>query len=127
SGELLLALGRSAEAADHFALARHQAAALARDGVRQEPVLGPLEADHGDPAEAVRLLTDEHRRHPGPAASGALGWALHRAGRSAEALPRLRAAVKDGPNTALAAYRLGMVHLTLGEPGPARRPVGRAP
>ncbi|WP_440572319.1 tetratricopeptide repeat protein [Streptomyces sp. KR2] len=126
SGELLLALGRSAEAADHFALARHQAAALARDGVRQEPVLGRLEADHGDPAEAVRLLTEEHRRHPGPAASGALGWALHKAGRSAEALPRLRAAVKDGPNTARPAYHLGMVHLALGERGAARRQLTRA-
>ncbi|PBO25551.1 hypothetical protein CLM85_03660 [Streptomyces albidoflavus] len=126
SGELLLALGRSAEAADHFALARHQAAALARDGVRQGPVLGRLEADHGDPAEAVRLLTEEHRRHPGPAASGALGWALLKAGRSAEALPRLRAAVKDGPNTARPAYHLGMAHLALGERGAARRQLTRA-
>ncbi|WTD05075.1 tetratricopeptide repeat protein [Streptomyces albidoflavus] len=126
SGELLLALGRSGEAADHFALARHQAAALARDGVRQEQVLGRLEADHGDPAEAVRLLADEHRRHPGPAASGALGWALHKAGRSAEALPRLRAAVKDGPNTAQPAYHLGMAHLALGERGAARRQLTRA-
>ncbi|PKR43230.1 hypothetical protein CWE27_21735 [Streptomyces sp. EAG2] len=126
SGELLLALGRSGEAADHFALARHQAAALARDGVRPEQVLGRLEADHGDPAEAVRLLADEHRRHPGPAASGALGWALHKAGRSAEALPRLRAAVKDGPNTAQPAYHLGMVHLALGERGAARRQLTRA-
>ncbi|MFD4986241.1 tetratricopeptide repeat protein [Streptomyces sp. NPDC058374] len=126
SGELLLALGRSGEAADHFSLARDQVAALARDGVRQEPLLGRLEADHGDPAEAVRLLTAEHRRHPGPAASDALGWALHRAGRSREALPRLRAAVKDGPNTALPAYHLGMAHLALGERGAARRQLERA-
>ncbi|MFC7470516.1 hypothetical protein ACFQVA_27615 [Actinomadura keratinilytica] len=34
--------------------------------------------------------------------------------------------MKDGPNTALPAYRLGMVHLALGEPGAARRQLARA-
>lgn len=126
SGELLTALGRTGEAADHFALARDQSAALARDDVRQEALLGRLAADHGDPAEAVRLLTVEQRRHPSPAAADALGWALHRAGRSREALVWLRAAVKDGPNTAPPAYHLGMAQLALGERDAARRQLARA-
>jgi tetratricopeptide (TPR) repeat protein len=84
-----------------------------------------FEADHGDPASAVRRLRAEWRRQPGIAVADALGWALHRAGEDEEAL---RYAVRatdavhgGGVRSALYAFHRGMIERELERDGPARR------
>ena len=49
-------------------------------------------ADHGDPAEAVRLAEAEWSRRQSIFSAEALAWALHAAGRDAEALPLIEQA-----------------------------------
>ncbi|MER5864969.1 tetratricopeptide repeat protein [Kitasatospora sp. NPDC002040] len=74
-------------------------------------------ADHGDAAQAVRLLTEEWGRRRSVLVAEELGWALHRAGRDGEALPHARFAVESGSGSALSRYRLGAVEHALGLPG----------
>ncbi|MCX4689679.1 tetratricopeptide repeat protein [Kitasatospora purpeofusca] len=112
--ESLLAAGHEAEAAAQFTV-------LAAE-VRL--ATGPLDlqlarylADHGDPAEAVRLLTEEWQRRRSPLVAEELAWALHRAGRDGEALPHARFAAAPGGAGALGAYRNGVIEHALGLPG----------
>ncbi|WP_406096983.1 tetratricopeptide repeat protein [Kitasatospora purpeofusca] len=114
--ELLLATGHQGEAA----------AQLATLGAEVRLATGPLDlqlarylADHGDPAEAVRLLTEEWQRRQSPLVAEELAWALHRAGRDQEALPHARFAAAPGGAGALGAYRRGVIEHALGLPGAA--------
>ncbi|KQV21818.1 lipopolysaccharide assembly protein LapB [Kitasatospora sp. Root107] len=114
--ELQLNSGQQAEAAA-------QLTALAAE-VRL--ATGPLDlqlarylADHGDPAEAVRLLTEEWQRRHSPLVAEELAWALHQAGRDQEALPHARFAAEAGGAGALGAYRSGVIEHALGLPGAA--------
>ncbi|MCC9703884.1 tetratricopeptide repeat protein [Streptomyces sp. MNU76] len=85
-GELYESLGRPRETRKQWGVVRALVARSAAAGVDESLVLGTLEADHGDPAEAVRVLRAEWERQPGLRVADALGWALHRAGRDGEAL-----------------------------------------
>ncbi|MFJ7048917.1 tetratricopeptide repeat protein [Streptomyces sp. NPDC101112] len=85
-GELYESLGRVGAAAKQYGVVRELVRRSAAAGVNEALVLGALEADHGDPAKAVRVLRAEWRRQPGLKVADALGWALHRAGSHKEAL-----------------------------------------
>ncbi|GAB2944160.1 hypothetical protein GCM10027075_51250 [Streptomyces heilongjiangensis] len=91
-GELYQSLGRAGAAEEQYAAVRELVRRSAAAGVNEALVLGALEADHGDPARAVRLLRAEWRRQPGLRVADALGWALHRAGAHEEALEYARRA-----------------------------------
>ncbi|WP_405520124.1 tetratricopeptide repeat protein [Streptomyces canus] len=124
-GELYeyLGLGQAARVQYDLLLARVRSASAS--GADEELVLGQFEADHGDPASAVRRLGAEWRRQPGIAVADALGWALHRTGEDREALRYARIATDKahggGVRSALYAYHLGMIERELEQHAPARR------
>jgi tetratricopeptide (TPR) repeat protein len=124
-GELYEELGLGQAARVQYDLLRTTAERAAAGGVDEELVLGQFEADHGDPASAVRRLRAEWLRQPGIAVADALGWALHRAGRDREGLRYARIATDKarggGVRSALYAYHLGMIERELGQHAPARR------
>ncbi|MEV5429634.1 tetratricopeptide repeat protein [Streptomyces sp. NPDC052701] len=124
-GELYEFLGLPDAARVQYDLLRDRVREAAAGGADEELVLGQFEADHGDPAAAVRRLRAEWRRQPGTAVADALGWALHRAGQHEEAL-RFAVRATDperggGVRSALYAYHRGMIERALERYGPARR------
>ncbi|MHC3474168.1 tetratricopeptide repeat protein [Streptomyces sp. 7R007] len=124
-GELYESLGLGQAARVQYDLLRARVRAETAGGVDDELLLGAFEADHGDPAVAVRRLRAEWRRQPGIEVADALGWALHRAGADKEAL-RFATAATDkahggGVRSAPYAYHRGMIERELELYGPARR------
>ncbi|MEJ3748235.1 hypothetical protein WEI85_33735 [Actinomycetes bacterium KLBMP 9797] len=80
----------------------------------------------GRPDEAVRLARREWQRRTFTDVADALGWALHLAGRSAEALPYARRASERGRPDATVAFHHGMIALATGDRDTARRQLRRA-
>ncbi|MFJ2560272.1 MULTISPECIES: tetratricopeptide repeat protein [unclassified Streptomyces] len=90
---------------------------LARaDGGPVDPHLALYAADHGDPQVAVELMRREWQHTRGVVVADALGWALHRAGRSEEALPYAVRAAGTGWRNALFRYHRGAIERELGMP-----------
>lgn len=129
-GELYEKVGLPGAAQVQYDLVRELVGRDTAGGVDDELVLGLLEADHGDPREAVRRLRAEWDRHPGIAVADALGWALHRAGDGAQALTfatRTMDREHGGEvRSALYAYHRGEIERGLGRTGPARRHLAEA-
>ncbi|MFC7843166.1 tetratricopeptide repeat protein [Streptomyces sp. NPDC057382] len=129
-GELYESLGRGEEAREQYGLLRERVRDATAAGADEELVLGRYEADHGDPRAAVRRLRAEYARQPGTEVADALGWALHRAGRSEEGL---RYAVRatdaergGGVRSAVFMYHRGMIERELKRYGAARRHLAEA-
>ncbi|WP_279346123.1 lipopolysaccharide assembly protein LapB [Streptomyces sp. AP-93] len=117
-GELLESLGRGDEAK---AVYDGIAAQAARSGVNEELLLGRFEADHGDPAAAVRRLTAEWARHKSLPVADALGWALHKTGDDAAALEYAKKATEQGLRLAEFSYHRAVIERGLGDVAGARR------
>lgn len=117
-GELLESLGRGDEAK---AVYDGIVAQAARSGVNEELLLGRFEADHGDPAAAVRRLTAEWARHKSVQVADALGWALHKTGDDAGALEYAKKATEQGLRIAEFSYHRAMIERGLGDVAGARR------
>ncbi|WP_037649057.1 tetratricopeptide repeat protein [Streptomyces flavidovirens] len=124
-GEMLESLGRVPEAKEQYALVREKAALIRKNGGgKNEVLLAHLDADHGDPAAAVRRLRAEWRRHPNAYVADALAWALYRENNvknRTEALRYARKATGQGLRNALFFYHLGVIENDVREYGPARR------
>ncbi|WP_103530370.1 tetratricopeptide repeat protein, partial [Streptomyces sp. SM11] len=121
-GELYESLGLDGDARTQYAKLREMVAAAKKDGADESVVLARFEADHGDPDEAVELLRGQWaKQHRSAAVADALGWALHRAGRSEEGLGYAERAVGTGVRNASYAYHLGVIQRELADYGPARR------
>ncbi|NEC21569.1 hypothetical protein G3I50_25500, partial [Streptomyces parvus] len=100
-GELYESLGLDGDARTAYAKLRELVAAAKKDGVDESLVLARFEADHGDPEAAVGLLRAQWRgQHRSAAVADALGWALHRAGKSEEGLEYARLAADTGVRNA---------------------------
>ncbi|MEU6179513.1 tetratricopeptide repeat protein [Streptomyces coeruleorubidus] len=129
-GELYESLGMPEAARVQYDLLRKRVRGAAAGGADEELVLGQFEADHGDPREAVRRLRAEWRRQPGTEVADALGWALHRSGKSEEALPfAVRATEGEhggGVRSAAYMYHRGMIERELERYGAARRHLAEA-
>ncbi len=126
-GELYASLGLDGDARTQYARLREMVAAAKRAGVDESLVLARFEADHGDPDAAVALLRAQWRgQHRSAAVADALGWALHRAGKSEEGLEYARRAADTGVRNASYAYHLGAIQRELGSYGPARRNLEQA-
>lgn len=124
-GELYESLGLRQAARARYDRLRAAVRRAAGGGADEELVLGRFEADHGEPASAVRRLRAEWLRQPGIEVADALGWALHRAGEDEEALRYARIATDrvhgGGVRSAPYMYHLGMIERELQQYSPARR------
>ncbi|CAM5238473.1 hypothetical protein GCM10010329_45790 [Streptomyces spiroverticillatus] len=92
--------------------------ALAQGGA-VDPCLGLYQANHRDPHLGVRLLRAEWQRRQHSSVADALSWALHRAGRSEEALEYARRATAGGRRSADALQHLGAIETSLQLPSAA--------
>ncbi|MFD3720227.1 tetratricopeptide repeat protein [Streptomyces sp. NPDC058674] len=120
-GELLEALGRGQEARVPYDMLGALAARDGSNGVDDDVVLGLYEADHGDPAAAVRRLSQEWSRHKSVQVADALGWALHKSGDDVAALEYAKKATEQGLRSADFAYHRAMIERGLGDESAARR------
>ncbi|MFC6085414.1 tetratricopeptide repeat protein [Sphaerisporangium aureirubrum] len=111
-GEVLEKLGRDPSA--QWALLRAQKDLMAASGVRDDITWAEFEADHGSPAAAVRHAEAEYARNPNVVAADALAWALHKAGRSREALPYTKKATALGWRNALSAHHRAVIEKASG-------------
>jgi tetratricopeptide (TPR) repeat protein len=120
-GELLEATGRTDEAQEQFAVVRAVQQLFAANGQDVDTELALFEADHGDPAAAVALAEQAYAKRPDSVfTQDAYAWALHAAGRSTQALPIARQAVRLGLQSPALYYRLGAVEAAAGKPAAAR-------
>ncbi|MFD3760820.1 hypothetical protein [Streptomyces sp. NPDC058622] len=120
-GELLDSLGREREAQVPYDMLGALAARDGSNGVDEDVVLGLYEADHGDPAAAVRRLSQEWSRHKSVQVADALGWALHKAGDDVAALEYAKKAAEPGVRNADFAYHRAMIERGLGDEAATRR------
>ncbi|MCX4745213.1 tetratricopeptide repeat protein [Kitasatospora sp. NBC_01287] len=118
--ELRLAQGQQTEAADQFAVLAGQVTLLESAGGAVDPALMLYQADHADPAVAVRLLRAEWERRKSVLVADALGWALHRAGQDEEAIALLGQAAATDWHNPLFAYHRGAVEAALRRTDAAR-------
>lgn len=114
-GELLQATGDERAADQQYEVVRATQTLLAAAGVDVDSELAVFEAEHGVPVEAVRYARRAHAARPQSIlAQDAYAWALHAAGRDAEALPLARQAARLGTKDPALLYHLGVVELAAG-------------
>jgi tetratricopeptide (TPR) repeat protein len=114
-GDLLAATGDAAGAEQQYALVRASAALLREQGVDVDTEQAVFAADHGDPAAALTAAQAAYARRPSIWVADALAWALHVAGRDAEALPYAEQALKLGTRNAGLLYHRGAIRAALGD------------
>lgn len=125
-GDLLAATGDRAGAEQQYALVRAEQRLLRNNGVDTDLELALFDADQGRGADALAAARKTYALRRGVFAEDALGWALHAAGRDAEALPHARAARRLGTRSALLRYHLGAIEFALGRRMAARRDLAAA-
>ncbi|GAA3244851.1 tetratricopeptide repeat protein [Pseudonocardia petroleophila] len=108
-GELLESAGRADEARAQYDVLAAAQQLYASSGSTDDQVAALVAADHGDPAEALRLAQGEWDRRQSMFSADALAWALHVNGRDAEALPFAELASATGWRNATHAYHRGMI------------------
>jgi tetratricopeptide (TPR) repeat protein len=124
--ELLQAQGRDREAGEQLTLLAAQQQLLAANGVVDDLGAAVVAADHGSADQAVAHAQAEWARRRSVLVADALAWALHRAGRDAEALPYAEQADRLGWRNATFSYHRGMIEKALGRDAVARRDISRA-
>jgi hypothetical protein len=120
------AAGRSVEAARNVALARAEIHLFQAAGVMVDLDLALFEADHGDPATALRLAQTAYQATPTVRAADAVGWALHRLGRDRAARPWSDKALRLGSRDPSFRYHAGAIAVALGDATTARRDLALA-
>jgi tetratricopeptide (TPR) repeat protein len=113
-GDYLESVGRDDSAQQQFALLDTLRRLFAANGVRDDLTLALYAADHGDPTTAVPAAQAEFARRQNIDSQDALAWALHSAGRDAEALAHAEAATAIGGHNALFLYHRGEIEAALG-------------
>jgi tetratricopeptide (TPR) repeat protein len=113
-------LGRTRDAASQLSLFGIEAQLFVSNGVDVDLESALIDADHGDPASAVQHAEEEWSRRHSVLVADALAWALHRAGRDAEALPYANQALSLGWRNALMYFHRGMIETSLRMSGAAR-------
>ncbi|MET9809855.1 tetratricopeptide repeat protein [Streptomyces halstedii] len=120
-GELYEASGLDGDARTQYAKLRELLGTAKAAGVNESLTEARFEADHGDPEAAVELMEKEWAELRRSAeVADALGWALHRAGRTEEGVQYAERALESGVRNASYAYHLGVIESALGQDGPAR-------
>ncbi|MEU2316905.1 hypothetical protein ABZ588_26875 [Streptomyces althioticus] len=119
-GELYEDRGDRAKAREQYALVDAWTALARAGGVDVDLDTALAAADHGDTAEALRAARAEWDRRRTVHTADALAWALHREGRSAEALPYARRATATGYRDAAFLHHRGMIEKATGHLRAAR-------
>jgi len=125
-GAYLMSLGRTEEADAQFALFETTLLLFQGNGVRDSLTLALVEADHGDPVAAVAAAEEERAQRENIDSADALAWALHSAGRDADALPYAEQATGIGGRNALFLYHRGIIEQALGLTEQARQSLDAA-
>jgi len=120
-GDAQTAAGQPDEAAKSYQLARAEIQLFQAAGVVVDVDLALLEADHGDPAAAIRYADAGYAATPTIRAADAVGWALHRLGRDREAAKHSNEALRLGSIDPILRYHAGAIEAALGEVAAARR------
>ena len=107
-GEAELVAGRTRAARADLDLVGAEAQLLRAAGVNVDTEIALFEADHGDPADAVRLGRRALAAAPSVRSEDALGWALTRAGDPAAGLAHARRALRLGSSDPLFLYHAGV-------------------
>jgi hypothetical protein len=94
---------------------------LEGSGVDVDLELSLFDADHGRPRAALRAARAAWSKRKGIHAADALAWALHRNGRSHQAIRFARQTLRLGSRNALFLYHAAMIDLRLGHEARARR------
>jgi tetratricopeptide (TPR) repeat protein len=113
-------LGRTHDAAAQVSLFRTEAQLFVASGVDVDLETAILDADHGDAATAVQRAQSEWARRHSVLVADALAWALHGAGRDAEALTYANQALALGWRNALMYFHRGMIEVAIGMSSAAR-------
>lgn len=119
-GELHEAAGRAEAARAQYAVVEAMQRLFESEGADVDLELALFEADHGDTARALELATTAYERRPSIRGAETLAWALHRAGRSAEARPLIDEAMKLGTQDAVLLARAGLIAHAQGDTAAAR-------
>ena len=125
-GEYLESLGRTEEAEQQFALVETVQQLFAANGASDDLTTALFAADHGDPVSALVSATAEYERRQNVDSQDAYAWALHTAGRDAEALPLAQQATSLGGASALFLYHRGAIEAALGMTDQARATLAQA-
>jgi tetratricopeptide (TPR) repeat protein len=125
-GDLYEAVGRPADAAKQFELARVLQELVVANGGNADLELALFEAERGDPASAVHLARAEVARRYSIHAQDALAWALYHAGDYAAAREASRQALRLGTRDGLMLFHGGMIELKLGDDAEGRRLLAHA-
>lgn len=120
-GDAQAAAGRTADAARSFALARAEIELFKAAGVVVDVDLALLEADHGDPAAALRYAEAAYAATPTIRTVDAVAWALHRLDRDEEALAYVKKSLRLGSIDPLLRYHAGAIAADVGDAVAARR------
>lgn len=119
-GNYLLSLGRTDEADAQFALFETIREIFTANGVQDSLTLALFAADRGDGETAVTAAQEELARRQNIDSADAMAWALHSAGRDAEALPYAQQATAISGRNAFFLYHKGIIEQALGMTEPAR-------
>jgi tetratricopeptide (TPR) repeat protein len=120
-GEIYQVTDRARLAERQFEAAAGIVAEEAARGVHGELEVATLEADHGSERDALRAARVEWSRRHSVHVADALAWALHRNGRSWEALRYSRTAARLGTPDGQFWLHRGLIEDALGSSGAARR------
>ncbi len=120
-GTLLEADGQADAARQQYDVVRATQRLFAAEGADVDLELALFEADHGDPATALRYARSAYADRPDAVlVQDAYAWALHKAGRSAEALPIARQAQRLGTRLPVLRFHLGVIAAAAGDATAAR-------
>jgi tetratricopeptide (TPR) repeat protein len=125
-GDLLTLLGRTPEAQRQYDLVKAQHTLLAANAATDRISEALFLADHGQASDAVAAAQAEWSARRNVEVADALAWALHQAGRDAEALPIADEAAALGWRNAAFAYHRATIRYALGDLAGARSDVAQA-
>lgn len=119
-GELLQSLGRTAEAKAQYTVFDAETRLFTANGVAQDVDPTMFAANHGDPANALRIAQVGIRIRPFLEMDDAYAWALHVNHLDSQALGWATKALALGTRNALFHYHRGMIELALANKAAAR-------
>lgn len=124
--DLLTSLGRTEQAAQQRAVIDATIRLFRSQGAIVDLELSLYDADNDRPQEALQSAAAEVARRRSIFVEDAYAWALHSAGRDAEALVHAHKAQRLGMRNALFAYHRGMIEKSLGLTAQARASLASA-